>query len=355
MVPTISHFVVLWYANLDVDESDETQEFFMQVIGINGCVEAPLQLIMTLFLVLKGIFDFPWSTEKISGEILDKFGNRIPLFSIPLLSFIFSSISIVKNVFKMNISKFNEETPRGKLRLIGGHFPFFSGALCLRVMAYSFIIIFFNYYAVIPFLLVLICNVASGYYVDEFMKKLYEEDDMKIYTPIWLNSFIGVFVPCCSLDFTLINQEKLLRIVNDEMKHNVEHEQTDDDPAKNKNRSEFLKNYQKTVVKIQIISSTVILLLSVVTIACLVNFTDFKYNSNILNNFNFNILWIVLCVMGAANLIFLIDTNVYEIVKQFEFTSFQRILPICHDKVNIIYKTLISLIFLVFVLREGFI
>ena len=51
---------------------------------------------------------------------------------------------------------------------------------------------------------------------------------------------------------------------------------------------------------------------TIIIITCLVNFTAFKYNRNIVNNYEFNVLSCVILVQGLLNLIFLIDLNVLK-------------------------------------------
>ena len=92
LVPTLCHIVKL----IGKYNTKETQEFVFQVIGINSCLEAPIQIMMTFFLVLKGVFQPPWSTE-IEIETSDQFGNKI--YNIPLIAFVFSILG--KGSFKI--------------------------------------------------------------------------------------------------------------------------------------------------------------------------------------------------------------------------------------------------------------
>ena len=80
----------------------------LKIVGINGCVEAPMQLILTIFLVMKGIFNQPWSANIEHTPIQTRYDNQIPLVSIPLISFSFSLISILKHIFSMNIFNFGK-------------------------------------------------------------------------------------------------------------------------------------------------------------------------------------------------------------------------------------------------------
>ena len=66
------------------------------------------------------------------------------------------------------------------------------------------------------------------------------------------------------------------------------------------------------MAKLQIISSTTIILVSIASIAIVVNLVpEFKYTDNIFSLMEFNVFWIVLTLMGGLGLIFLIDPNIY--------------------------------------------
>ena len=78
----------------------------------------------------------------------------------------------------------------------------------------------------------------------------------------------------------------------------------------------LMRKNQKKAIRLQIIWSSLFILVTIVIICCLVNFTNFKYNSNILNNFEFNVLCCVIIVQGLLNLLFLIDFNVLKILEK---------------------------------------
>ena len=68
----------------------------------------------------------------------------------------------------------------------------------------------------------------------------------------------------------------------------------------------------RKMAKLQIISSTTIILVSIASIAIVVNLVpEFKYTDNIFSLMEFNVFWIVLTLMGGLGLIFLIDPNIY--------------------------------------------
>ena len=70
--------------------------------------------------------------------------------------------------------------------------------------------------------------------------------------------------------------------------------------------------YQTTILRLQIISSTLIILISTGTIAYMVNHTNYNYNPNIYDNLQFNVLWGVIVALGVLHLLFSLKPNLYE-------------------------------------------
>ena len=66
------------------------------------------------------------------------------------------------------------------------------------------------------------------------------------------------------------------------------------------------------IMRFQILSSTLVILVSVGVIAYLVNFTSYNYSPNRLHNDEFNILWGMIMTMGLIHLLFCININIYE-------------------------------------------
>ena len=58
-----------------------------------------------------------------------------------------------------------------------------------------------------------------------------------------------------------------------------------------------------------------IILTTIGILAVLVNLTGFKYEDNIFNKFEFNVFCIVLTLIGTLGLIFMIDTNILNILR----------------------------------------
>ena len=123
---------------MDTDEED----FFFKMIDINGFLENPLQLMVTVFLFMKGIL----SMEMAFGEWHDQFNN----IRIPLISAVFSIFGMLKATATMNIYKFNEESNVSKLLIFGGHFPVLFGTVCFRIFSYSLMMVYLNELAILP-------------------------------------------------------------------------------------------------------------------------------------------------------------------------------------------------------------
>ena len=95
-----------------------------------------------------------------------------------------------------------------------GQTPYFICSVVFRVMSYAFMWTFLHVYAPIPMILIFISNVGSGYHVadkkhikdkikkiEDDVKYLYEtygeeSREVRYNTAIWMNSFVGMFIPC---------------------------------------------------------------------------------------------------------------------------------------------------------------
>ena len=99
-------------------------------------------------------------------------------------------------------------------------------------------------------------------------------------TPIWLNSFLSLFVPSCymrTLDPAILN-----------------------DDINRKAFFEAEKTLQRKVIRLQVLTSTTILLAATELMFFLVQFTDFRYNNNILNNYSFIIACATIIPPGST-------------------------------------------------------
>ena len=78
---------------------------------------------------------------------------------------------------------------------------------------------------------------------------------------------------------------------------------------------QFIRKYQTKNLRRQIISSTLIILITIGAIFYLVNFNkEFKYNPNIFSNEEFNVTCIVLVILGLISFIFTKNVDVFEML-----------------------------------------
>ena len=107
-VPTIGYLVNVWYIGLSVPSSDYDMkmarlEMFARVShSITGCVEAPIQMVMTLYLMLRDILPLPWNNTWDRDVIVDSKGNRVDLH-IPAITMVFSIIDMITCAILINI------------------------------------------------------------------------------------------------------------------------------------------------------------------------------------------------------------------------------------------------------------
>ena len=304
--------------------------------SISGCVEAPVQLVMNTFLVMKGILGIPWWKTTETKTATDAVGNEFTFYSIPLWTLIFSIIDILKctvltNIFNVYIGKISSWAIFKKyVNLIFGQLPFFLHAILFRVLAYSFLIIYLNYSAIIPIFCIWLSNLVIGYAmasnkqakkdISKMKKKLTKMKSivhktagetrvetgtksnamLQSSTPIWLNSFFSIMVPTCSVN-----------IIDPYLVHSNE-----DNEQLQKQFYKFNKNYQKTAMRKLLVATNFIILVSVGSVWGMVNFgTGLKYLPNIYGNLEFNILCAVLFIMGIVSVVFMKSMDVYELLR----------------------------------------
>ena len=121
-------------------------------------------------------------------------------------------------------------------------------------------------------------------------------------TPIWLNSFFSIMVPTCSvniIDPQLVHSNE----VNEEIQTLF---------------SNFNKKYQMRAMRMLLLTSNFIILVSVGVVCWRVNrpeSSNWNYNANIFGNLEFNILCCVLFIMGMMSMVFMKSTDVYELLR----------------------------------------
>ena len=139
-----------------------------EVKAIAGALESPLELILLLWMLLRGILQLPWDQTLASSCVGDSLGRVACLPSLPVASIIFSLLSILKTLCDLNISpiisSMNEAHSLTKLsyswQLMAQFGPFFVCNVLFRTAAFAFIITFLDYWAIIPMTLVLLLNLV---------------------------------------------------------------------------------------------------------------------------------------------------------------------------------------------------
>ena len=173
-VPTLGYLVNLWF--VDVAASSEGYnmklarlEMFARVShGITGCIEAPIQMGTTLYLMMKDVLPLPWDQGFHSATITDSKGNTLN-FHIPVASIFFTAVDIIKcalmvNIFNVYIGQVDcMKTFKYYVNLAGGHLPFFIQSICLRVLAYAYFAVYLNeIYCWVPVFLIWLSNLVIG-------------------------------------------------------------------------------------------------------------------------------------------------------------------------------------------------
>jgi hypothetical protein len=343
-VPTLAYIVNLWHMNgskQSYNAQTAQLELFARVShSITGCIEAPFQLIMTSWLIMKGVLDIPWRSSLVNtGGFTDRFENQIPVFSIPMWTLAFSIVDIIGcsiqiNIFNVYIGQLrNFKSAKRYMNLVGGHFPFFFHAICFRVITFAFFLIYLDTLALIPLFLIWISNIIIGYAtvgkhkipknIRPKLKRMQsvarrnanlpkisssvERKKSNENTPVWLNSFLSIFVPSCfvhTADPALLGDTEGL---TEDQK--IEHDQV------KKDFFDYEKKFQRKVIKYQVQTSTTFLMLSLAIVFYLVNFNEsFSYNNNIFSNDEFNVLCCMILGLGAISYLFLFEIDIYDLL-----------------------------------------
>ena len=200
-----------------------------EIKAIAGSLESPMELILLLWLVLRGILQLPWDRPLTSSCVGDSLGRVACLPSLPMASIFFSLLSILKALCDMNISSIVSRTNHANsipklgytCHLIAQFCPFFVCNILFRTAAFSFIITFLDFWALIPGVLIfLLCLahtvlISHGHTTEEaFPTENTKEGESETMqkdtrsscsqeegpvsdriTPIFLNSLLGLLLP----------------------------------------------------------------------------------------------------------------------------------------------------------------
>ena len=161
---------------------------------MEGCLEAPIQLTITIYLIMVGVRSLPWDSSPAESYInLGK--NKVVFTALPLLTLVLSALSILKATMTLNV------TEALLIKFPEGYLPFFCHTLVFRVMAFAFFFVYLDNLAAGVVLLILIANLSIGYRLAPTIgvpKKLTNfilHDSKSQSPPIWLNGFLSLIAP----------------------------------------------------------------------------------------------------------------------------------------------------------------
>ena len=278
---------------------------------------------------MKGIIGIPWYKSSQLMTATDAVDNEFYFYSIPMWTLIFSVIDILKctvltNIFNVYIGKISSWAIFKKyVNLIFGQLPFFLHAILFRVLAYSFLVLYLNNIAIVPIFCIWLSNLVIGYAMASNKQARNDLRGIQSHvhntanvprlegsrrailqnsTPIWLNSFFSIMVPTCSVN-----------IIDPQLVHSNEGNEELQSQFSN-----FNKRYQMKAMRMLLLASNFIILVSVGLVCWRVNrpeSSSWHYNANIFGNLEFNILCCVLFVMGMMSMVFIKSTDVYELLR----------------------------------------
>merc|ERR1719232_1562489 len=144
----------------------EFEQKTTELKSVVGSIESPLQFILMLWLMFRGILTLPWDQALSSSCVEDSLGRVACLPSIPMLSLLFSLLSILKSIFDMNLVPFVNSSlnsvAKSKLcqHIVLCFFPFYLSNILFRLPAYAFIITYIDYWSIIPAVILYILQLA---------------------------------------------------------------------------------------------------------------------------------------------------------------------------------------------------
>jgi len=106
VVPTVFYIWLLLSPRQTAKDRKKYKQLERQaheIKSICGSLESPIQLIILLYLMMRGILTLPWNEPSSAKCVTDSLGRVACLPSIPMASVIFSILSIMKALFDLNI------------------------------------------------------------------------------------------------------------------------------------------------------------------------------------------------------------------------------------------------------------
>ena len=260
----------MFYIKILLNDDWEDIHMANEVSYVFITIESSLQSIFTLWLILRGIIRSPLNYDNI--EVIswthDKFGNPIPLPTIPLASVLSSLLSLLivsirlqfKDSFWEHIKNLNID--EALARVLWVIFSVF-----LRICAITFLCIYFDTKTILFLLTILVVNFSVSYKLEFSGQKKISSRPFSL----WLTSFFNIFVPCW-----FYRQSS---------------------PQGGNFDSDVLRKMSTVAVP-----GNILILLWLVICFLLVNFTQFRYNNNLLDNDDF--------ILGCISLIIFVSINI---------------------------------------------
>ena len=140
IVAPLALFITFYYMTNKKEKMDSRlKKYIDQAPTMEGGVEAPIQIMILVFLTMKGFYDLPWSPTNQQNTVQLGY-NTLPLPWLPMISFTISTMSILKSSLEMNA--LNVYPGKSSMDLFGGYLPFSISAVSFRVLATSFFLVF---------------------------------------------------------------------------------------------------------------------------------------------------------------------------------------------------------------------
>ena len=186
---------------------------------MEGCLEAPIQLTITIYLIMVGVSSLPWDSSPAESYI-NLGQNRVVFPALPLVTLLLSAMSILKATMTLNV------TEALLIKYPEGYLPFFCHTLVFRVMAFAFFFVYLDNLAAGIILLILVANLSIGYRlapkigVPKKLDNFFLHDSNSQSPPIWLNGFLSLIAPSWYLNIFDINtiqkskSEELIELSN---------------------------------------------------------------------------------------------------------------------------------------------
>ena len=240
-----------------------TSETACMLSVVTTGVEAPLQILLTLWLVMRGVIQSPFVQDlQVVTWSVDRFGNPFPLPTLPLASLLASYLSLLIITVRINSFLLDIHSPMEFLsRLV-----FLIVSVSYRVVSLSFLWLYFDRKCLVIFIIIIATNFTVVY-VLEVRKTRHVEPGFSI----WSSSLLALFVPCWYLGAS---------------------------PKKGKEGDQVMANLRNLAM-----FGNTIILLSINICCFLVNKSVFKYSNNCFDNVTFNFTCGFLLLLGSLLLI----------------------------------------------------